>query len=325
MDPVAPATSTTSTGPSTPSIPMGPTIPATSTTTMGPVTPTIPVGTAPRSWPDQPSKVGPVPVPKTAAAPKPPEPDHFKKLVLQFIAKAPDSGFSERAGRMLGELTAAEAIAFPDPTLPTISSVSIAPTKAVPGQASVITVVGTNFDPATAQLLVTNPSGVLKVVPNGSIAKATPTSLSGSATLTAPGTHKVAVENVSSGKISKVFDVPVDVAGVAKVQRVEGVATAGLHPVAPKIDGVVLVPAKRVTGGSQSITISGSGFDPDEAEVVVTWPDKSEHMIGTSALLSKSSTSLTAPIAFGDSGTYHVTVQNGSLGDESNSVAVSVD
>ena len=187
-------------------------------------------------------------------------------------------------------------------TTPQLTSISTSPTAPTGGQAFTFTITGTGFDPKGATVFFNGPgcgAATTCSIPAFALTTATSTQLSGPAILEG-GTFVVTVVNGPVGNISNGLNLVV-----------------GGRPL--QITG--MTPASTASGLAFAFTITGNGFDPGSATVLLSGPGctTSTCTIANSALTSTSSTSLSGQGPALSSGSYTVTVQNTSTGASSNS------
>ena len=184
-----------------------------------------------------------------------------------------------------------------------ISSITTSPNPPVIGQPFSFLIGGNGFDPLTAEVLFTGPGCSPCTVPNGALI-VTGASATGPATLNGSGIYTVVVQNIS-GPPSNTVSITV------------ATSAAG-----PSISSITTLPDPPVTGQQFTFTISGSGFDPSSAQVLLTGPACLPCVI-TAGQLSVSSASITGLTTLMTAGSYTVSVQN-SFGLPSNTLSVTV-
>lgn len=92
-------------------------------------------------------------------------------------------------------LLCALAAAASAQTVPTLSALTTNPTVAVSGQPFFFTLTGTNFDPATVQVVISGPGCTPCLIANGQLASKTATTVSGGTLLATAGNYTMAVQN----------------------------------------------------------------------------------------------------------------------------------
>lgn len=185
---------------------------------------------------------------------------------------------------------------------PRITGVSIAPNPGVPGQPFTVTLTGSDFDPPTAQIVVSGPGCSPCTITNGALAIKTSDTLAGPLTVSQAGIFTVGVRNGSGGTDSTFsFTVRITV---------------------PAITGLSTSPAAAVAGQQFTLTVAGNNFDATTARIVVSGPGCAPCNLLNAALTTKTSSTLAGPLTL-DSGTYAVLVQNGD-GSQSNSLFLAV-
>ncbi len=202
------------------------------------------------------------------------------------------------------------------PSSPTPPSPAPAPSigSLSPGSVTVgsftLTIAGSGFDPSAAQIVITGPGCATTttcVVPNGVLTTRSATQLAGPITLANVGTFTVQVQNGPGGLLSNGRTIT---AGETTGGPTPGPATPSISGVSPTV----------VTVGSFSLTISGSNFDPANAQIVVTGPGCAADtcVVPTNVLTTRSATQLAGPVTLANPGTFSIQVRNGSNGSLSN-------
>jgi hypothetical protein len=195
---------------------------------------------------------------------------------------------------------------------PTTTGISTSPNPPVTGQSFTFTINGTGFDPNSAMVVINGPSCSPCSISNTALTTKTATQLTGTATLTA-GTFTVTVQNGSSGTASN-----------GQSLTVSG-STGGGAPHIDTVQGAAYFGGGPPTGGQLfKFIIDGSGFDPNTVLVNFTGPGCSPCTVTNANLVQPIFT-----IHFGgyetlSSGTFTVTVQNGSGGTPSNGKQLTV-
>ena len=187
-------------------------------------------------------------------------------------------------------------------SVPTVTSLSTTPATPLANQQFSLTVVGTNFDPATAQILITGTGCTPCTVANSALTAKSATSVTGPATI-GSGSFTVAVQNVVTGATSGTL--PLTVA------------------VAPSLTSLSTVPAVPVPSQQFSLTISGANFDPASAQIVITGTGCTPCTVANSALTAKTATSVTGPATLA-LGTFTVAVQNTATGATSATLPLAI-
>lgn len=200
---------------------------------------------------------------------------------------------------------------------PTPSSPAPAPSigNISPGSVTVgsftLTIAGSGFDPSAAQIVITGPGCATVttcVVPNGVLTTRSATQLAGPITLGNAGTFTVQVQNGAGGLLSNGHTIT---AGEIAGGPAPGPATPSISGVSPTV----------VTVGSFSLTISGSNFDPANAQIVVTGPGCTTDtacVVPANVLTTRSATQLAGSVTLANPGTFTIQVRNGSSGSLSN-------
>ena len=179
-----------------------------------------------------------------------------------------------------------------------ITNIATLPNPAVNGQTFSFTITGSGFDPNTALVTFTGPGCAASActVTNGQLSNRSTTQVSGAAVLAA-GRFTVTVQNGSPGAVSNGLQLNV----------------AGTSGAAPQLTAISTSPGTPIGGQVFTFTITGSGFDPNNASVYFSGPGCGATVtctVDTFGLLSASSTQLTGT-ALLPAGTFVVTVVNG--------------
>jgi hypothetical protein len=188
---------------------------------------------------------------------------------------------------------------------PTLNQVLTNPTTAVAGQQFSFTLTGSNFNTATAQVLITGPNCSPCTISNSALTTKTATTLVGATILAAAGNYAFAVQNGAGGATSS--SVSITVAAASTV---------------PVIQQVTTNPTSPTAGQSFTFTVDGTGFDPATAQIVIvgtaacTTPTAC--VVPNGALTTKTSTRLAGVATISTAGLYFLTVQNGPTGGLSN-------
>ena len=185
---------------------------------------------------------------------------------------------------------------------PSVTSLSTVPATPVASQQFSLTVVGANFDTASAQIVINGPGCTPCTVANSALTAKTATSLTGPATL-GNGSFTVAIQNTASGAASSTLPL-----------------TVGSGP---SVTSLSTVPTTPLASQQFSLTIVGTNFDPASATIVITGPSCTPCTVATSALTAKSATSITGPVTVGG-GSFTVAVQNTATGATSGSLPLTV-
>ena len=186
--------------------------------------------------------------------------------------------------------------------VPTLTSLSTTPATPLASQQFALTIVGTNFDPATASIVITGPGCTPCSVANGALTAKSATSVTGPVTV-GSGAFTVAVQNGSTSAISGTL--PLTVA------------------VVPTLTSLSTTPATPLASQQFTLTIVGTNFDPATASIVITGPGCTPCSVANGALTAKSATSVTGPVTVG-SGAFTVAVQNGSTSAISGTLPLTV-
>jgi hypothetical protein len=206
-----------------------------------------------------------------------------------------------------GTLSNVGTITVPSP--PSISSIGSSPNPPIAGQQFVFTINGSGFDASTAQVVFTGPgcpTTTSCVVPNGVLTGKTASSLAGPATVSA-GSYNIQVRNGSTGTLSN--------------SRTINVSNA-----IPVTSGITTNPSPPVAHQQFAFTITGSGFDGFNAEVVFTGPGCptiTSCVVPNNVLTSKTTSTLIGPATI-TVGTYNVQVRNGAGSTLSNPQSITV-
>jgi len=188
---------------------------------------------------------------------------------------------------------------------PSISNIS--PTTVTAGQFS-LTINGSNFDPATARIVITGPNcptNTSCVVPNNVLTTKNSGRLVGPVTINDAGSFNIRVQNGSGGTLSNG-------------------ATLTVNAASPSISNIS---PTTVSTGQFSLTINGSNFDPATARIVITGPNcptNTSCVVPNNVLTTKNSGQLVGPVTINDAGSFTVQVQNGAGGALSNGASLTV-
>ena len=190
--------------------------------------------------------------------------------------------------------------------VPSLTSVLTTPTSPLAGQQFTFTIAGANFDPASAEVIITGP-GCPQVTPcivgNGALTAKTAASLTGSANLGA-GAFTLVVENVAT------------------------VATSGTLPLTvfpiPSVTRILTTPTVALAGEKFIFTISGTNFDPASAEVIFTGPGCAPCTVANATLTTKTAALITAPVTIASEGAFTVAVENAATLATSGTLALTV-
>ncbi|GIU76285.1 MAG: hypothetical protein KatS3mg004_3372 [Bryobacteraceae bacterium] len=188
---------------------------------------------------------------------------------------------------------------------PSLTSFSTSPSPPVAGQPFTLTLNGSNFDPALAQIVIYGTGCGPCVIPNGSLTTKTTTQIAGPVTLTSSGSFDIRAQNGSGGGLSNTL-------------------TLVLGTPAPTLTMLGTTPTSPAPGQPFTINLTGNNFDPALAQILFTGPGCSPCVVSNSSLTTKSSTLLIGPATLGSAGTYTVTVRNGSGGLVSNALSLTV-
>ena len=192
---------------------------------------------------------------------------------------------------------------------PQITTMTTTPSPPVAAQAFLFTITGTGFDPNGAMVFFNGPGcapSTTCFISNSGLLSRSSTQLNGVAILAA-GSFSVTVFNGPIGNISNALALTVaPPAGGAQLQ----------------LSGITTSPSPPVDGKAFTFTVSGSGFDPSSAMIVLSGPGCTPCNIPNSALSSATSTQLSGPTTLA-AGSFTVTVQNAS-GMPSNGLTLTV-
>jgi hypothetical protein len=185
---------------------------------------------------------------------------------------------------------------------PLLSSLATTPNQPIAGQSFQFTIIGTGFDPSSAMLNFTGPSG-----PTGLTLSMgnTGTELSGTVTLATAGAYTMTVQNGSSGTPSNGLNLTVSNASAS----------------APQLTKITTTPAAPTAGQAFSFIIDGAGIDPANAIVNFSGPATPTNI---SLASTSTATQLQGTVTLSAAGTYSVTVQNGFAGAPSNALTLTV-
>ncbi len=182
---------------------------------------------------------------------------------------------------------------------PSISNIT--PATTTQGTIS-LTINGTNFDPATARIVMTGPNcqrGECIVV-NSALTTKTSTQLVAPLTLNTVGNFRIQVQNGPTGTLSNRESLTVN---------------------APSISN--LSPA-TVPSGTFSLAINGTNFNPANAQIVATGPSCTPCVFANNALTTRTTTQLAASLTLNTRGNFTIQVQNGADGTLSNRPTLTV-
>lgn len=135
--------------------------------------------------------------------------------------------------------------------VPSLSSLSKSPARPVAGQQFLLTLNGSNFDPASVQILINGAGCAPCTVNNAVLGTKTASQAVGPATLNSPGTDTVTVQNGSSGTQSN------------GVSLVVGAST-------PALSSLSASPSQPVASQQFTLTLNGSNFDPGSVQILLT-------------------------------------------------------
>ena len=175
--------------------------------------------------------------------------------------------------------------------VPSLTSLSTSPAPPVPTQQFSLTISGANFDPASAQIVITGTGCTPCTVANSALTAKTATSVTGPATLAA-GTFTIAVQNTATGATSATL--------ILSVTSSTG----------PNVTSLSTAPTPPVAAQSFTLTVSGSGFDPASAQILITGTGCAPCTVTNAALIGRSATSLSGTVTLANSGSFTVAVQN---------------
>ena len=190
-------------------------------------------------------------------------------------------------------------------TLGTPTTINISPTSVTASPNSFpLTINGSNFDPATAQIVVTGPGCATIttcVVHNNVLATKNPAQIVGPVIISNPGTFTIQVQNGSAGTLSN---------GQTLTATLGTPTTINISPT-----------SVTASPNSFPLTINGSNFDPATAQIVVTGPGcptTTSCVVPNGVLTTKNSGQVVGPVTISNAGTFTIQVQNGSAGTLSN-------
>ena len=133
-------------------------------------------------------------------------------------------------------------------TVVSVTSLSTVPTPALATQAFTLTVSGTNFDPASAVILINGPSCAPCTIANTSLTAKSASSVSGPATLASAGSFTVAVQNTGTGAISGTLPLTVNSANPPTI--------TSFTPTSGMSGDTITVTGTNLVNGNTSATIS---------------------------------------------------------------------
>ncbi len=189
-------------------------------------------------------------------------------------------------------------------SVPSFTLYSTSPSSPAAGQQFTINISGNNFDSSTAQILFTGPGCSPCTVPNAALSTKNATLLIGPVTLNTVGNYTVSVQNGPGGAISE-----------GKSLTIGGVT--------PSLGNLSTNPSPPVVGQPFTLTINGSGFDPNTAQILIFGTNCGPCTVTNGALTTKSAAQIAGPVTL-SSGSFNITVQNGSGGGQSNSLSLTV-
>ncbi len=181
--------------------------------------------------------------------------------------------------------------------IPSISSIS--PTSVGAGVFSE-TINGSNFDPATVEVVINGPSCSPCTVPNSALTTKTSSQVVAPVTLGNTGSFTFQVRNGSSGTLSN-----------SQTLTVNSVVINNISP------------TSRATG-SFNLTINGSGFNPESVLVVINGPSCSPCTVSNGVLSTKTTTQVVAPVTLNNAGDFTIQVRNGNAGPLSSSATLTI-
>ena len=142
-------------------------------------------------------------------------------------------------------------------------------------------------------------------MPNGVLTTKTSSTIVGPVTLNNTGTFTVTVQNGSGGATSN------------------GVGLTVNGP-SPSISSISPSPNPPIAGQQFTLTIYGSNFNSSTAQILFTGPSCSPCTVPNGVLTTKTSSTIVGPVTLYNTGSFTVTVQNGSGGATSNGVGLTV-
>ncbi len=163
---------------------------------------------------------------------------------------------------------------------------------------------GSNFDPATAEILITGTGCSPCTIPNSALTIKTSTQVVGPVTLSNSGSFSVSVENALGATI--------------------GHAVAEHRRATPTVSSLSPNPSPPAAGQQFSLIVNGSNFDPATAEILITGTGCSPCTIPNSALTIKTSTQVVGPVTLSNSGSFSVSVENVASGLQSGTLSLTV-
>jgi len=190
---------------------------------------------------------------------------------------------------------------------PQLDAITTTPDPPNDSQAFTFSIIGSGFDANNAMVFFNGPgcnASTTCSIANNALLNKSSTELDGVAILTA-GSFNVTVLN---GPVS----------GISNSQVLVVAATGVIF----QLSGINTSPSPPVDGQSFAFTVSGTGFNTNNAVVVFSGPGCTPCTIANAALSSATSTTLSGTTTLA-AGTYTVVVQNGS-GTPSNGVSLTV-
>ena len=186
--------------------------------------------------------------------------------------------------------------------LPTLTSFTTVPAPPLASQQFALTVNGTNFDPASATIVINGPACTPCLIANATLTAKSANSLTGPGTLGA-GSFTIAVQNTATGATS-------------------GTLTLTISAL-PTLISFTTTPAPPLANQQFSLTVNGTNFDPASATIVINGPACTPCTIANAALTAKSANSLTGPATLG-AGSFTIAVQNTATGATSGTLPLTV-
>lgn len=190
-------------------------------------------------------------------------------------------------------------------TTPALNGLSTNPSPPLSNQQFTLTLNGSNFDPNSVQILINGGSCGPCTIANGLLSTKTASQVVAPVTLATAGSYNITVQNGAGGGQSNALTLVI------------GTPT-------PTLNSFVTTPSSPAASQQFTIDLSGSNFDPSSAQVLFTGPGCAPCTIPNANLTTKNATLLIGSITLSSTGSFTVTVQNGSSGTQSNGLPLTV-
>ena len=192
---------------------------------------------------------------------------------------------------------------------PTVISIATSPLSP---QATIqfgFTLTGTNFDPATIQVLGTGSGCVPCVIANASLTNKSATSAEGTFTAPSAGPYVFTVRNGSG----------------ATPSTSSATVTVAVAPI-PHVNNFITTPAPAQARVSFAFTFFGSDFDPVASQVLVSGPGclPSFCVVAETDMTARSTSSISGRFTASVAGNYQFSARNGAFGAPSNTYQINV-